>query len=70
MPEPGATYPNPDPPEDDVCTRVGSSPQALVEAGADVDALNDYGQTALFLAAQHGHTPAVRHSNQTFPVFV
>lgn len=33
---------------------------ALVEAGVNIDAQNEYGQNALFLAACHGHEPAVR----------
>mmetsp|Transcript_663 Transcript_663/g.1184 ORF Transcript_663/g.1184 Transcript_663/m.1184 type:complete len:682 (+) Transcript_663:44-2089(+) len=33
---------------------------ALVEAGVDLDAENEYGQTVLFLAACHGHEAAVR----------
>lgn len=34
--------------------------KALVEAGVAVDAPNEYGQTALYLAAMHGHVHAVR----------
>lgn len=34
--------------------------KALVEAGVAVDAPSEYGQTALYLAAMHGHVEAVR----------
>jgi ankyrin repeat protein len=32
----------------------------LVDAGADVDARDEHGQTALMIAAREGHTPIVR----------
>mmetsp|Transcript_2358 Transcript_2358/g.4434 ORF Transcript_2358/g.4434 Transcript_2358/m.4434 type:complete len:655 (+) Transcript_2358:613-2577(+) len=32
----------------------------LIEAGVDVDSTNEYGQTALFLAAMHGHAKAAK----------
>lgn len=33
---------------------------AIMEAGADIDAVNEYGQTALFIAAYHGQHDAVQ----------
>ena len=42
--------------------RIGDSVRVaeVVEAGVDVDSANEYGQTALFLAAAHGHSEVVR----------
>ena len=33
---------------------------AIMEAGVDVDTRNEYGQTAVFIAAQHGHYETVQ----------
>ena len=45
-----------------VAVKAGSveSLEALLDAGADVDAKDDHGQTALMNAARDGHTPVVR----------
>jgi uncharacterized protein len=34
--------------------------EALIDAGADIDAKDEHGQTALMNAARDGHTPMVR----------
>jgi ankyrin repeat protein len=34
--------------------------EALLDAGADIDATDEHGQTALMNAARDGHTPVVR----------
>jgi ankyrin repeat protein len=42
--------------------RIGDAVRVaeVVEAGVDVDSPNEYGQTALFLAAAHGHSEVIR----------